>query len=141
MTPAPSRSRPVGVWILIVAGLVLALVAAAAIWVERLALDEENFVETTSEVLESEEVQVVLSTFLVDQLYANVDVAAELRARLPAETKGLAAPLAGGLRQVAVRAADRALDSAAVHALHDKGVLTEEEFASEKTAILGDRSR
>jgi len=97
-----------------VLGLVLAFVGVLAIWVNRVALDTDNYVDATSQVLESKNVQTVLSNFLVDQLYANVDVAGQIRAVLPPETKGLAGPVAGGLRQVAVQAADRALDTSVV---------------------------
>lgn len=115
--PATSRGRRVAIWSLIVVGLVLALVGAVAIYVERLALETDNYVETTTQVLESQEVQVVLSEFIVEELYANVDVEGELRARLPEDQKRLAGPLAGGLRQLAVRTADQALDSPRVQEL------------------------
>ena len=55
--------------------------------------------------------------YLVDQLYANVDVAAELEASLPADVKPLAGPIAGGLRQLSVRAADELLSRPRVQAL------------------------
>jgi hypothetical protein len=106
-----SRKRRAGIWALIVLGFVLALVSLFAIWVKRVALDTNTFVDTNSQVLESKNVQVALSTFLVDQLYANVDVEGRLKQRLPDGTKALAAPIAGGVREFSYRAANRALAS------------------------------
>ena len=54
---------------------------------------------------------------LVDQLYANVDVQAELEAQLPADQKGLAAPLAGALRSLGERTAYQLLGRPRVQAL------------------------
>ena len=119
-TPRLSRGRRVGIWVLIVTGFVLALVSIHAVWVKRVALDSDTYTDTMNNVLANRNVQEVLSVFLVDQLYDNVDVAAELEAKLPPETKPLAAPIAGGLRQVAVRAADQALDTEAVQRIWEE---------------------
>ncbi|MBD0291623.1 MAG: SHOCT domain-containing protein [Thermoleophilia bacterium] len=113
-TPTATRARRAAIWALLLAGLVLALVAVVAIWVERDALDTDHYVENASEVLESENVQDALSSFLVERLYADVDVADRLRARLPPETKALAAPVAAGLREFAVQATERALGTGRV---------------------------
>src|SRR6266496_6460102 len=82
-----SRKRRTGIWALIVLGFVLALVSILAIWVKRVALDTDTFVDTNSQVLENKNVQVALSTFLVDELYANVDAVGRLKERLPYGTK------------------------------------------------------
>ena len=47
---------------------------------------------------------------LVDQLYANVDVAAALRQRLPPNLEGLSGPIAGATRDVVDRSARRLLE-------------------------------
>ena len=90
------------------AGLI-GLVSALTVWAKRQALDTDKWVATSSQLLEDDEIRGALSLYLVDQLYANVDVAAELQARLPPEVKPLAAPIAGGLRELSVRAADTLL--------------------------------
>ena len=51
---------------------------------------------TTDEILEDEDVQEALSIYLVDQLYANVDVQAQIEQKLPSSAKALAAPRRGG---------------------------------------------
>jgi hypothetical protein len=49
-------------------------------------------------------IQGQLSDYLTEQLYANVDLAGELRSGLPRELKPLAGPAAGGLRTVVEQA-------------------------------------
>jgi hypothetical protein len=115
-----SWKRRVSSWALIALGVLLALISVLAIWVNRVALDTDTYVDTTSQVLADDDVQAVLSEALVEQLYANVDVAATLRAALPPETKPLAGPIAGGLRQVAVRATDQLLDTRAVEQIWER---------------------
>lgn len=104
-------------------GLLLAvatLVTFAAIfsfWVNRQAMNTGNWVDTSGKLLENEEVRSRLSTYLVDQLYANVDVEAELLKVLPPQAAALAGPAAGGLRDLAQQLAERALATAKVQEL------------------------
>ncbi len=115
-SPLP-RWRRITVWVLIVLAGVIGLVSALTVWAKRQALDTDKWVATSSRLLEDDEIRGALSVYLVDQLYANVDVAAELQARLPPEVKPLAAPIAGGLRELSVRAADTLLSRPAVQTL------------------------
>jgi hypothetical protein len=87
----------------------LALLAIFALWANRQLLDTENWTETSSELLENDEIRGQISVFLVDQLYANVDVQARLAEALPKRVKPLAGPAAGGLKDLAVRGADAML--------------------------------
>ncbi len=59
----------------------------------------------SGQLIEDPAVQDALATYLVNQLYANVDVAAELEQNLPEQAAPLAGPLAAGLREVSLRAA------------------------------------
>jgi hypothetical protein len=95
-------------------------VSALTVWVNRQALETDSWVETSTRLLEDDEIRGALSVYLVDQLYANVDVAAELQAALPPEVKPLAAPIAGGLRELSVRAADRILSRPGVQTLWEE---------------------
>jgi hypothetical protein len=103
--------------LLLVAATVLTFVAIFSFWVNRQAMNTDNWVDTSSELLEDEEIQAQLSTFLVTQLYTNVDVEAELRKALPPEAQALAGPAAGGLRQLAQQVAERALSTAQIQAI------------------------
>jgi hypothetical protein len=103
--------------ILLVAAAFLTFVAIFSFWVNRQAMNTDNWTETSGQLLEDEEIRAQLSTFLVAQLYANVDVQAELERAFPPEAAALAGPAAGGLRQLAQQVAERALTTAAVQSI------------------------
>ena len=57
----------------------LSVVAIFALWVNRQALDTGEWTSTSVKLLQNAQIRSALSDYLVDQLYANVDVAAQLR--------------------------------------------------------------
>ena len=99
---------------LLVIGAISTVLAVIAIWAERQLLDTDEWVETSSELLADAEIQSAVQGFLVEELFANVDVQAELAAALPPRAQPLAGPLTGALRQFAEQVAGRALDSPAL---------------------------
>ncbi len=109
-------------WVLVVLAAVIGLVSALNIWVKRQALDTNNFTNASVQVLENPQVRSAISVYLVDQLYQNVDVAAELEQKLPPQIQGIAAPLAGALRQLLVRAADTLLQRPRVQELWKQAI-------------------
>jgi hypothetical protein len=109
-------------WTLVVLAAVIALVSALNIWVKRQALDTNNFTNASVQMLENPQVRSAISIYLVDQLYQNVDVAAQLEQRLPPAVKGIAAPIAGALRQLLVRAADELLQRPRVQQLWKEAI-------------------
>src|SRR5215203_5496660 len=117
--PAAKVEQPhrKSVAVLLVVASFLAFVAIFSFWVNRQAMNTDNWVDTSSRLLEHEEIQTQLATFLVAQLYANVDVEAELERALPPEAGALAGPAAGGLRQLAQQVAERALITPAVQSI------------------------
>src|SRR6188508_2133797 len=112
-TPAaPARKRrwrALGAWIALVVAALLLLLSAFAIWVSRVALNTDVFVDTSSELLADDEIRSAVATRAVDELYASVDVAALLQDRLPADYESLAGPAAAGVRQASYQIVDRAL--------------------------------
>jgi hypothetical protein len=94
---------------MIVGASFLAFLAVFSIWANRQLLETDNWVETSSELLEDEAIRTELATFMVDTLYANVDVQAGLEKRLPPDLKPLAGPAAGGIRQLTDDLANEAL--------------------------------
>jgi hypothetical protein len=94
---------------LITVGSVLALLAIFALWANRQLLDTDNWTDTSTQLLEDDEIRGQLAIFMVDQLYANVDVQAELAQAAPPRLQPLAGPAAGALRNLAVRGADEVL--------------------------------
>ena len=108
MTDETIRRRPLGIALVALAS-VLAYLAIAAIWVDRQVLNTENWTQASSEMLESPVVRARVAGFLVDELYENVDVAAEIRAALPERAQPLAGPAAGAVRNLAERSANELL--------------------------------
>ena len=84
----PSSWRRWVPWVLVVLAAVIGLVSALNIWVKRQALDTNNFTNASVQMLEDPQVRSAISIYLVDQLYQNVDVAAELEQQLPPAVRG-----------------------------------------------------
>jgi hypothetical protein len=103
--------------VLVVLGSVLAFLSVFAIWTERQALITDDWVDTSGRLIQNDTIRAAVGTFLVDQLYENVDVEKELSEILPGETKQLAGPVSGGLRQVAGDGADRVLETSTAQEL------------------------
>jgi hypothetical protein len=94
---------------LLVLATVVGVVAVHAVWAKRQLLETDTWVDTSSQLLEDEDIRVAVSAFLVDSLYQNVNVEKQLSSVLPPRLKPLAGPAAGGLRQLADRVALQAL--------------------------------
>src|SRR4051794_26461406 len=104
-----SRRRLWGMRALVALGSLLLVVGALAVWVKRVALEPGTWSDTSAKALQNDTVRQTLATYLVDQLYANVDVAARIRTALPQRAKPLAAPIAAGLEEQAQRFTAQAL--------------------------------
>jgi hypothetical protein len=110
--PSSARRR-IALALTVVASL-LSFLAIFAIWANRQLLDTDNWTDTSTELLENEAIRDHVAIFLVDQLYANVDVRADaeqvlgqLFRRQRAST--LAGPVASGLRTLAENGTSRLL--------------------------------
>ena len=112
-----SRGRRRLVRVLIVLGSLLAFLSVFAIWTERQALDTGEWVNTSGRLIQNSKVREAVSNYLVDQLYENVNVEKELSEKLPGDTKELAGPISGGLRQVAGSGAEKVLESSTAQEL------------------------
>jgi hypothetical protein len=96
---------------LLVVATLIAFLAIFSIWVNRQALNTDNWVNTSDKLLQNDEVKTQLSNYLADELFANVDVQAELEKTFPPRLAPLAGPAAGGLHQLAPKVAERALET------------------------------
>jgi hypothetical protein len=105
----PGHPRIV-VALLLIATL-LAFLGVFSIWINRQALNTDNWVSTSDKLLQNEEVKTQLSNYLADELFANVDVQAELEKTFPPRLAPLAGPAAGALHQLAPKVAERALET------------------------------
>jgi hypothetical protein len=94
-----------------VIGSLLAFLSVFAIWTERQALNTDEWVHTSGRLIQNSTIREEVSNYLVDQLYENVDVEKELSEKLPGDTKDLAGPISGGLRQVAGSGAEKVLEN------------------------------
>src|SRR5437764_10946437 len=112
-----SRTRRIGVRVLIWGTSVLAVLAIFAVWANRELLSPDNWSDTSTKLLQNAAVRDATATYLVDQLYANVNVENEIKARLPKELQALAGPVSGGLRTVGTEVAKRLLASPHVQEL------------------------
>jgi hypothetical protein len=116
-TKAHASGHPHIVAALLVIATLVTFLAIFSIWVNRQALNTDNWVDTSTNLLQDEAVQARLSNYLADQLFADVDVQAELEQTLPPRLAPLAGPAAGALHQLAPQVAQRALDTPQFEAL------------------------
>ena len=113
----PKHRHRALVWALVVLASVVLLVSMIANWVQTEVLDTNQFSNNTEEILKNKDVQQQLSIFAVDQLYANVDVQAQIEQKLPPPAQPLAAPITAATRQLATNVAETALASPRVQDL------------------------
>jgi len=104
-----TRGRRITVNALIWGTTLLAIVGIFAIWANREVLNPDNWSDTSTRLLQNAEIRQATANYLVDQLYASGKVEEQLKNRLPSEIRGLAGPLAGGLRELATEATVRLL--------------------------------
>ena len=88
---------------------VLLVVAIVSIWANRQLLNADNWSSTSTSLLQNSAIRTATANYLVDQLYANVDVASKIDDALPPRLAPLAAPIAGALRNAAVQGTELAL--------------------------------
>ena len=111
------KGRAIGARTLTVIAAVLALVGSLAFYVERTVLSEDGFEEIATELIQSPEIRSQVAATAVEELYANVDVEAEIANRLPEAQKALAPVLAGVVQQGAQEAANRLLERPRIQTL------------------------
>jgi hypothetical protein len=105
-------AKRIGAATLLVVATLLWSAATFGVWAKRQALDTNNWVTTSSRLLENDQIRTALAATLVDRLYDTASVQQRLEQALPPRLDRLAAPAAAGLREVALRNAPRVLGSA-----------------------------
>ena len=111
------RGRKIAVRILLVLGTILAILSMISVWARDQALDNATWNRTSAELLANPQIQTALGTYLVDQLYDNVDVPAEVEKVLPKDLKPLAPVAAAGARDLIDKAAIAALGQPAIQSV------------------------
>lgn len=108
---------------------VLGIVAIFAVWANRQLLDNGYWTSTNTKLIESPPIREAVSGYLTEQLYANVDVAGELKKELPSELQPLASPAAGALKDVVQKGINLLLERPRVQELWSKAnSITHAEF-------------
>jgi membrane protease YdiL (CAAX protease family) len=109
-TRRQSRGRATAVWVVLVLAGLLLLLSSFAVWINRVALNTNVFTDTSGSLLDNDQIRSAVANRAVDELFANVDVQAEVEEQLPADYKGLSGAAAAGLRQASYQIVDRALE-------------------------------
>ena len=112
-----SRRRLIGVDVLIGVTTLLAMVAMFAVFANRQLFNPDNWSKTSTQLLQNQQIRSATANYVVDQLYANVNVAELIKSGLPPQLQGLAAPAAGALQNAAVSGAELALTRPKVQTL------------------------
>jgi hypothetical protein len=110
-TGPPETRHKHKIRILLVLASILAFLAIFTSWIDRQALDTNEWVKTSGKLLEDKAISDAVATYAVDELYANVDVSAVVKQRLPKGLQQFSSPVAAGVRQFATRAAEQAIQS------------------------------
>jgi hypothetical protein len=113
--------------VLVVLGALLAVLALLAGYIRFQALDTDTVENTAGELIADPEIRNQVAARLVDELFANVEVDAALREQLPADQKGLAAPIASALQLGAEPTAQRLLARPRVQELWVRSISTSHE--------------
>ena len=107
------RGRGIAVTALLVIGTLLWTALGFAVWANRQALNTDNWVDTSSSLLEDDDIRTAVGLFIIDRLYQSDEVEARIAEVLPPRLVQLAKPAAAGLKEVAQRNAGRVLGTAA----------------------------
>ena len=103
--------------ILIAVTTLLLIVGMFAVYANRLLLNAGNWSTTSTQLLQNPAIRATTANYLVDQLYANYNVADLIKSGLPKELQPLAGPAAGALRNAAVSGTELALSRPRVQSL------------------------
>ena len=107
------RGRRIAVVALLVIGTLLTTAFGFSLWAKRQALDTDNWVDTSSALLEDDDIRTAVGLFIIDRLYQSDEVEARIAEVLPPRLVQLAKPAAAGLKEVAQRNDGRILGTAA----------------------------
>ncbi len=115
--PSPKPGHPRVVVALLIVATLLTVVAIFSIWINRQALNTDNWVNTSAKLLQNKDIQGQLAIYMSDQLFENVNVEEELQKALPPKLAPLAGPASGALEQLGPQAAEKALERPKVQEL------------------------
>ena len=103
--------------VLVVLAVLLLVLSLVAGFIRFQGLDTDTASGTASSMIADEDIREQIALSLVEQLYANVDVAEAIEDRLPADQQGLAGPISAAVRELLDRAAVNMLERPRVQEL------------------------
>ena len=112
-----TRGRLILVDAIVAVATLLLVVGIFSIWANRLLFSPDNWSNTSTQLLQNQNIRSSTANYVVDQIYANVDVAGLIRSGLPPQLQALAAPAAGAVRNLAVQGVELALTRPRVQSL------------------------
>ena len=115
--------------LLVVLATLIAVATTLTTWTRTQALDTDQWVEVSGELLSEPEIQEALALFLADELFTAVDIAGELESLLPDDLSGLAGPLAGALRGPATDGIEQIIASSSFQSVWQEANRTAHEAA------------
>ena len=86
------RGHKVWSGVLLALATLVLILGMSAVWVQRQVLDREEWVDTSVELLENDDIRRAIGLYVIDELYTNVDVAGEIQSALPDRLQPLARP-------------------------------------------------
>lgn len=115
----PTRRRII-VWCAVGLAIVLLIASSLTVWVKQQALDTDNWVDVSAQLLQDDDVRAALSTRMVDVLFDQPAIEQRADDLLPPSLDGLVAPAIGLLRQSAITATDDFLATPAAQRLWEE---------------------
>ena len=117
------------IWVRVILGIatLLAILSIFAIWANRQLMNPTNWAKTSTALLQKQTIRTALSAYLIEQLYANVDVQAQVKSGLPSELAPLAGPISGALHNLAEQGAEKALEAPRVQSAWENANRTADE--------------
>jgi hypothetical protein len=103
--------------VLLILASVVAVVAVLGAWANRQLLDTDQWVDTSTSLMQEPTVQAATAAYLSDQLINGTTVRDQLEQALPKRLDALAGPLAAGSGELADRTAKRLITSGAFQKL------------------------
>jgi hypothetical protein len=135
----PGGAHRILVRVILVVATVLAIFSIFAVWANRQLMNPTNWAKTSTALLQKQTIRTALSGYLIDQLYANVDVQAQLKSGLPPQLAPLAGPISGALHNLAEQGAEKALEAPRVQSAWENANRTADEALV--TIVKGGGSR
>lgn len=113
-TPAPAEPTKGRRWTargLILLATLIATLSIFATWAREQLLNTDQWTKTSTELLQDKAINDQIANYLVDELYANVNVSQQLADRLPPDLQPLAPAASAAIRQGLDRVSTRVLQS------------------------------